>query len=143
MTRTAGFSPSMITRFFTLLLATGLSWSATGCVVGGDSGEPVLAVDLYWDESDRADRFVGGTCTSADVAWMEWELLDSQGDRVVAGEDGGEACQDGFNFNQLELGTYKLVVSGFDDQDVELWRATCKGLRLERFDVLYSCDVDR
>lgn len=125
------------------LLAAAWLLPAAGCVVGGDSGQPVLAVDLYWDENARADRFVGGTCGSADVSWMEWELIDEHGEQIAASDEGGEECQDGYNFTKFGPGNYKLVVHGFDDQDDELWTATCKNLELDRFDVLYRCDIER
>lgn len=121
----------------------GIAFTASGCIMGGDSGEPVLAVDLYWDENPRADRFAGGTCSTAGVTWMEWKLVDDSGDAVVESDPSGEPCQDGFNFENVGPGDYELELRGYDDQDAELWSTVCTALSLDRFDRLYACDIDQ
>lgn len=129
--------------WFFSVLAVGLALSLSGCILGSDSGEPVLAVDLYWDENPRPDRFAGGTCGTAGVSWMEWRLVDANGDTVVKSGKGGEECQDGFTFDGFRPGTYELEITGYDDQDVDLWSTLCTGLTLDRFDQLYACEIDQ
>ncbi len=117
---------------------------ASGCIVGNDSGPPVLAVDLFWDENPKADRFSEGTCQSAGVTSMDWTLTNSATKKtVIASTSGGVDCQDGFNFEKLGAGDYTLTVTGYDAKDKPLWTSTCTNLTLDRFDANYACDVDQ
>jgi hypothetical protein len=133
----------------TLVLSTAVS----GCLLGDDNDPPVLSVDLIWDKATATDHFSPGTCGSAAVVSMNWQL--KQNDQIVAssdddpnnsGGDGGTPgnvdCQDGFDFVDVRrAGSYDLTINGFDDTDQMLWTDVCTGLDLERFDVLYQCQV--
>jgi hypothetical protein len=124
----------------TLLLAT----SASGCVLGSDSDPPQLVVDFVWDRASAADRFAEGSCETADVISMDWQLLD-HADHVVTQTKGErQDCVSGFQFDiNLDAGDYSLVVNGYDDQDQKLWSSTCDGLYIDRFDRYYRCDIDQ
>ena len=115
---------------------------ASGCVLGRNSDDPVLSVDLLWDESETS-RFSEGTCESADVTWMEWKLKDDSGHVVRRNDKDATDCEPGFDFFDLDPGTYTLVVSGYDDQDKERWVSECTGLTMDRFDTLYECDIEQ
>jgi hypothetical protein len=116
--------------------------AAPGCVVGNDSDPPELNVDLFWDRAPQGDRFSGSTCAGAGVVWMDWKL--TQGDEEIATSDeGGVDCEDGFRYPDLTSGTYELSVVGYDKDEQALWNGVCEGLELERFDVLYQCQIDQ
>ncbi|HEX2679249.1 MAG TPA: hypothetical protein VHM19_21510 [Polyangiales bacterium] len=132
----------VLTKLGVPFLAVASILGATGCLVGNSSGEPVLAVDLYWDENPKADRFSEGTCESAGVVTMDWTLIDKHTKKKVVSANDVD-CQDGFNFEQVGPGNYQLKISGYDDNDQELWSTTCDDLTLDRFDSVYSCDVDQ
>jgi hypothetical protein len=129
-------------RWVTALGCLLLSGAASGCVLGNDSEPPILSVDLLWDRSPQANQFARGTCESAGVVWMDWQL--KEGDRIVASsKPDGQECEDGFDFVDVGPGDYDLTVMGYDDTEQQLWTSTCDGLLLERFDVLYQCNVTR
>ena len=109
---------------------TGLS----GCILGEDSDPPVLSVDLYWEDQSRNSD---DTCESADVASMDWQLVDTEGN--VVEEKEGE-CQDGFNFFGVDPGSYTLKVNGYDGDQTKQWEGSCR-LTLDRFNRAYPCDV--
>jgi hypothetical protein len=102
----------------------------------------VLAVDLLWDNAPD-DRFSPGTCETAQVSTMTWQL--KEGDQMVGQSEGIDShvipCEDGFNFVDVGPGHYELSVQGFDADDKQVWSSDCTGLDLERFDLLYSCKV--
>jgi hypothetical protein len=126
------------------LFCVPLSSSLAGCVLGNDSDPPVLSVDLLWDRSAQNGRFSEGTCASANVVWMEWQLTEKNGGRLVAtNKDDSQDCRDGFDFVDVGPGKYNLTVMGYDDQNQQLWSSTCQDLVLERFDVLFQCKVDK
>jgi hypothetical protein len=125
------------------LVSLALSSAASGCVLGNDSDPPVLSTDLFWDRSPQSGKFSNGTCESAGVVWMDWQLKDEDDRVVVTSEDGGQECEDGFDFVDVGPGNYKLTVMGYDDAEQQLWNGSCDGLVLERFDVLYPCRVER
>ena len=112
--------------------AAGLS----GCILGEDSDPPVLSVDLYWEDQSRNSD---DTCESANVASMDWQLVDDAGELVEEKE--GE-CQDDFNFFGVQPGSYTLKVNGYDADHNKQWEASCR-LTLDRFDRAYPCDVGR
>jgi hypothetical protein len=129
-------------RWVTGLICLVLGGAASGCVLGNDSEPPILSVDLFWDRSPQPNQFARGSCESAGVVWMDWQL--KEGDRIVTtSEDGGQACEDGFDIYDLEPGNYELTVMGYDDAQQPLWNSTCKNLGLDRFDVLYQCNATR
>jgi len=125
------------------LLPLLLSTAASGCVLGNDSDPPVLSTDLLWDRSPQSNKFAEGTCESAGVVWMDWQLLDKDDHVVTTSDDKGQECKDGFDFVDVGPGEYKLTVMGYDDAEQQLWTSTCDHLVVERFDVLYQCEVER
>jgi hypothetical protein len=124
------------------LALCGMLMSTAGCVLGRNSDDPVLSVDLLWDKSETS-RFSEGTCESADVAWMEWTLKDKGGDVVRRNDKDDTDCQAGFDFFDLDPGTYTLTVTGYDEADEARWASKCTGLTLERFDTLYECEIEQ
>lgn len=108
----------------------------SGCILGEDSDPPVLSVDLYWEDQSR---YSDDTCESADVASMDWQLLDSESNLV---EEKTSECQDGFNFFGVHPGSYTLKVNGYDADHNKQWEGSCH-LTLDRFDRAYPCDVGR
>lgn len=140
-----GSSSAVVTKRRQSELALGaaclilVSVTASGCVLGNDNDRPVLAVDPLWDLSPGS-RFVPGSCEDAGVIEMTWEIQDSKG-RTLEQSDMLEKCQP-LDFLDLKPGSYILVISGYDSDQVERWTATCKDLDLGRFDVLYKCDVE-
>jgi hypothetical protein len=120
-----------------------LAVAAAGCFSGGHSDRPVLSVDLYWDENVSPTHFSGGTCQSAGVSWMEWDIRDSGGVIVSQSASSGEDCQNGFDFYDLAPGDYTLTITGHDASDKPLWSSECQGLVLGRFAASYECDIDR
>jgi hypothetical protein len=122
-----------------LLAVSLLGAVQSGCIAGNDSSPPVLAVDLIWDEAPDV-RFSAGTCETAQVASMSWQL--KEGDKVISHNyDPTIPCEDGFNFVDVGPGHYTLSVQGFDADQQPVWSSDCTGLDLERFDLLYSCKV--
>lgn len=112
----------------------GASAALSGCILGEDSDPPVLSVDLYWEDQSRNSD---DTCESADVASMDWQLVDA--DSKVVEEKEGD-CQDGFNFFGVEPGSYTLKVNGYDGDHNKQWEGSCR-LTLDRFNRAYPCDV--
>jgi hypothetical protein len=122
-----------------LLAVLSLGTALSGCIAGNDSAPPVLAVQLLWDEAPDKG-FSAGTCDSAQVAHMSWQL--KEGDQIVGqSDDPNVPCEDGFNFVDVGPGKYDLSIQGFDADLKPLWSSSCTGLVLERFDLLYSCKV--
>lgn len=127
------------------LALCGMALSVSGCVLGRNSDDPVLSIDLLWDES-ATSRFSEGSCDSADVAWMEWTLKNKSGKTVRKHDEDDTDCQPGFDFFDLEPGTYSLTVQGYaeiDGKDVLTWESKCTQLSLDRFDTLYECRVEQ
>jgi hypothetical protein len=120
-------------------MAVGLLLSASSCLTVADDEGPILSIELYWDEevADR-DEFVGGTCDSADVDEMRWELIN-QDDEVIA-ED-RQPCHNAIDVIDPKPGEYKLVITGFDEDGDERWGVTCTRMSVLRFDVSYDCDI--
>jgi len=114
------------------------SLSIAACSIGDDNSPPVLSVELFWETERQSAR----TCAAAGVASMDFELLDERGDVIVREEDTerGHACRDGFDFPDLTLGDYTLMVTGYDANQNAAWSGNCP-MRLDRFDRLYDCDV--
>lgn len=117
--------------------------ASAGCVMGNDNDPPVLSVDLYWETERYSDR----TCTKANVAAMGFRLLDAQGEVIAqnASEEqyqGASRCVNGIDFPDLDLGDYSLELTGYDADHNIAWRGTCD-LSLDRFDRLYSCDIQQ
>jgi len=114
------------------------SLSLAACSIGDDSSPPVLSVELFWQTERQSPR----TCEVAGVASMDFQLLDARGQEVVSEEDTsrGHACRDGFDFPDLPLGDYTLVVTGYDANQNAGWSGNCP-LRLDRFDRLYDCNI--
>lgn len=140
-----GSGAAVMTRNRSGALLAGLvlsSLTATGCVLGDDTDGPILAVDLSWDRAASA-RFSPGSCESAGVIWMNWTLRDSDGEVRDDSGDDGVPCESGFNFFGLRPGVYELEVEGLVDDDVVTWSERCSDLRLDRFDKLYSCRVNK
>jgi hypothetical protein len=125
-----------------VLAVWSLASALSGCVAGNDSAPPVLAVDLLWDNAPD-DRFSAGTCATAQVSTMSWQL--KEGDQVVGQSDNPDGptipCEDGFNFVDVGPGHYDLSVQGFDADGKQVWSSECTGLDLDRFDLLYSCKI--
>jgi hypothetical protein len=117
-----------------------VSVTAGGCVLGNDNDRPVLAVDPLWDVTP-GDRFSGDSCRGAGVTFMTWEIQDDDGHTLKKSRD-LEDCRP-LDFIGLVPGTYRLVIAGYDHDEVKLWETTCSGLALGRFDVLYPCEVDQ
>jgi hypothetical protein len=126
-------------------VALGAAWlilvgvTAGSCVLGNDNDRPVLAVDPLWDVTP-GDRFSGDSCDGAGVQFMTWEIQDDDGKSLKKSRD-LEDCKP-LDFIGLVPGTYQLVIAGYDNRENKLWEATCSGLELGRFDVLYPCEVD-
>jgi hypothetical protein len=128
-----------------LLAATAVT-GLTGCLAGGHSDKPVLSVDLFWDQAASPSHFTGGTCSDANVSWMDWRLEDETG-ALVANPDpknpSDKDCKNGFDFYDLGPGSYTFVVTGYDASDKPVWSSTCTNLDLQRFAASYECDVTR
>ncbi|HKU39211.1 MAG TPA: hypothetical protein VJR89_13715, partial [Polyangiales bacterium] len=92
---------------------------ASGCVLGGDSDRPVLAVDLYWD-SDPSDHYRPDSCDDADVEYMSWEIKDKKGKSLAKSDPDLEDCQQ-LDFVGLSPGNYQLEVHGYDRDKQERW----------------------
>lgn len=131
-----------ITKAMLCLSLCAALFGASGCVLGRNSDDPVLSVDLLWDES-ATTRFSEGTCDSADVSWMTWTLRDADGKTIRKNDKDDTDCQPGFDFFDLEPGTYSLTITGYDADDKPLWASKCTKLTLDRFDTLYECQIDQ
>jgi hypothetical protein len=137
-------SPSALSKqqLAGVLAVLSLGTALPGCIAGNDSAPPVLAVDLLWDNAPD-DRFSPGTCETAQVSTMTWQL--KEGDQMVGQSEGIDShvipCEDGFNFVDVGPGHYELSIQGFDADDKQVWSSDCTGLDLDRFDLLYSCKV--
>jgi hypothetical protein len=101
----------------------------------------VLAVDVSWDRS-ASDRFSDGSCESAGVVWINWELRSADGELLERSDEGGEDCPPGFDFFDLRPGDYRLDLEGYDSSDTKRWQDRCR-LNLGRFDKLYTCPVEQ
>jgi hypothetical protein len=130
-------------RVFAALLV--LAFAGTGCLTVADDEGPILSVDLYWDE-EPDNGFVGGTCETAGVEEMEWHLLDANDEEVETNisdaRGSARPCYNAIDILGLAPGTYRLVVSGFDEDGVMRWRMTRSAeLNVLRFDVAYALDI--
>jgi hypothetical protein len=117
--------------------------ATSGCLTVADDEGPILAIELFWDSRPETDSFVGGTCRSAGVEWMEWRLIrqrEGEADEVVAERD--EPCHNAIDVLEPEVGEYTLEVTGRTDDDEALWNVECTGLKVLRFDVAYECDIE-
>jgi hypothetical protein len=126
-------------RFAAFLVAL---FTVTGCLTVADDEGPILSIELYWDEDLGGDES-WGTCDSAGVEDMQWELLDASGD-VVASNDGSDDVQPCYNAIDVidpAPGEYSLVISGFDDEREELWYVECSEMEVLRFDIAYRCNI--
>jgi hypothetical protein len=127
------------------LLALGLLTSATGCIDFSGSNNPIMSIELFWDERPATSAFVGGTCDSAGVSTMSWRLLDDSGRTVAVSGDGSEPvatpCTNGIDVVDPKPGTYHLSITGADNNDNPVWKANCTGLTVLRFDLSYECDI--
>lgn len=115
----------------------------SGCLTVADDEGPILSIELYWDE-DTTNETSWGTCDTAGVEDMQWELIDSSGE-VVASNDGGDDLQPCYNAIDVidpAPGEYTLVISGFDEDREELWSVECSGMEVLRFDIAYRCDIE-
>ena len=117
-------------------LVCGAAAGLSGCILSEDSDPPVLSVDLYWEDESR---YSDDTCDSADVASIDWQLTDRDGNVV---EEQESSCRDGFNFLGVDLGSYTLRVNGYDADKNKRWEGSCH-LNLDRFDRAYPCDIGR
>jgi hypothetical protein len=129
-------------RFAAALIA--LVTIAPGCLTVADDEGPILSIELYWDE-DLGGESSWGTCDSAGVEDMQWELIDGNGKVVASNDDGGDDLQDCYNAIDVldpAPGEYELVISGFDDDRQELWYVECSDMNVLRFDVAYRCDIE-
>lgn len=128
-----------------------LAFAGTGCLTVADDEGPILSVELYWDEDPKArhdgdENYVGGTCETAGVDEMEWYLLDANGEEVEtnigSARDSTHPCYNAIDILGLAPGTYRLVVSGFDNDGVNRWKATRSAeLSVLRFDTAYALDI--
>jgi hypothetical protein len=117
-----------------------VSVTAGSCVLGNDNDRPVLAIDPLWDVTP-GDRFSGDSCEGAGVRYMTWEIQDNAGHSLEKSRD-LEPCKP-LDFIGLVPGTYRLKLAGFDRHEEKLWETTCPPFKLDRFDVLYPCEVDQ
>jgi hypothetical protein len=131
-----GFSRNLRRCVGSLTAVMTAAVALSGCVLGNDSEPPVLAVDLFW-ASTRSPK---GTCNSADVGNMDFRLLNSK--EEVVKEESDRSCANGFEFTDAELGDYTLEVTGYDEDHNQAWNGQCD-LRLDRFDRIYRCEVDK
>jgi hypothetical protein len=120
-----------------------LSLSSSCLTVADDEG-PILSVELYWDE-EADSGFEGGTCESAGVDEMEWTLLDENGDEVqtsLSGDrDSIHPCYNAIDILGLDPGTYRLEITGYDENELPRWTETSGELQVLRFDVSYRFDI--
>jgi hypothetical protein len=129
----------MMTRWQTLGVAAATLLSGlTGCVFGEESDPPVLTVELFWtyDQRTRHDY----SCDSVPVAAAEWRLLDSKGKELASLSKDAMECDNTINFLDLDPGSYKLEVGGYNEDGDKAWEASCP-VSLDRFDRLYECTI--
>jgi hypothetical protein len=110
--------------------------------VADDDG-PILSIELFWDARPETNSFVAGTCLSADVESMEWQLIlhhEDGEDEVVAERE--EKCHNAIDVLEPERGDYTLEVTGRTEDGDALWNVECTGLTVLRFDVAYECDIE-
>lgn len=120
-----------------------LSSLASSCLTVADDEAPILSVELYWDEKPGSG-FVGGTCETAGVDRMEWTLLDADDRKVdsnVGRRGASDLCYNAIDFLDLEAGTYRLEIVGYDEDDEQRWMETSGELKVLRFDVSYRFDI--
>jgi len=135
-----------------------------GCLTIGNNG-PILSVELFWDDSTTSSTdFHGQDCEGVDVDRMEWALwhgtnepctsadqdhgdcrpADAEQDGVssfwLVGSDEGK-CKSAIDVLDAKPGYYELDITGYDKSGDSLWKATCSGLTVLRFDVAYACDI--
>lgn len=115
----------------------------TGCLTVADDEGPILSIELYWDE-DLGSGDSWGTCDSAGVGDMQWELIDDSGDVVASSGEAGDkqTCYNAIDVVDPAPGEYSLVISGFDDDDEELWYVECSEMEVLRFDIAYRCNIE-
>jgi hypothetical protein len=134
---------SLLMRWHLVAALVAVVTIVTGCLTVADDEGPILSIELYWDEDlDSSESW--GTCDSAGVEEMQWELIDSAGE-VVASNDGGEDLQPCYNAIDVidpAPGEYSLVISGFDDAREELWYVECSEMEVLRFDIAYRCNIE-
>ena len=138
---------------------------APGCLTVSDDHGPTLSVEIFWDaKPDSSDAFRGSDCYGAKVDRMEWALWRGSNDKCSsADEDAGDCrpadpetdgvesfvlwtgdqdnCRNAIDVIDPGPGVYELDLTGMDADGAALWKATCSGLTLLRFDVAYECDV--
>ena len=121
-----------------------LALAGTGCLTVADDEGPILSVELYWDE-EPDNGFVGGTCETAGVEAMEWHLLDADGEEVQtnisSARGSAHPCYNAIDILGLDPGTYRLEISGYDEEDNLRWTETSGELKVLRFDVMYAFDI--
>jgi len=132
-------------------LALGLAAAASGCI-DFSSNSPIMSIELFWDERPDTAAFVGGTCESAGVSTMTWQLIDAQGRAVASScpssnpacdpaHPGPEPCSNALDVHDPKPGDYRLKITGQDGDGNDVWSAKCSGLNVLRFDVGYECDL--
>jgi hypothetical protein len=134
----------MTARHGVLAALVSLAFAGAGCLTVADDEGPILSVELYWDE-EPDNGFVGGTCETAGVDTMEWHLLDESGDEVdtnlTSARDSVHDCYNAIDILGLAPGTYRLEVTGYDEDGVQRWTETSGELKVLRFDVMYAFDI--
>lgn len=134
----------MTARHGVLAALVSFAFAGAGCLTVADDEGPILSVELYWDEMDD-DDFVGGTCDTAGVTTMEWHLLDADGEEVETNvstaRDSTHRCYNAIDILGLSPGTYRLEITGYDENDVPRWTQTSGELKVLRFDVTYAFDI--
>jgi hypothetical protein len=114
-----------------------VSVGSAGCVVGNDSDPPTISVEFFWE----SDHYRDDTCSSADVAKMDYVLKAADSDEVLT-EEHDRKCANGFEFDGLDLGRYVIEVSGTNDDASQTWTGTCD-VSLDRFDRYFECPVNK
>jgi hypothetical protein len=121
-----------------------LACVASGCVLGSDSDPPILSIDFYWQRTpDRNDY--RNDCGSLDLNTIDWKLIDGHGQTITS--KSGIGCGDGVEGVDFDIALapadYRLIVTGYDENDQALWHGDCSGLTSDRFDRRYECDIDQ
>lgn len=148
----------------TVLFAWLLATLCGGCLTIENDG-PILSVELFWDDDTVSkDHFLGDDCGGVDVDRMEWVLWHGSNDPcgrvdeengdcrpadadrdgassfwLVASDEG--KCKSAIDVLDAKPGHYELDITGYDNGGDALWKATCSGLTVLRFDVAYACDI--
>ena len=134
----------MTGRYGVLAALVSLAFAGAGCLTVADDEGPILSVELYWDEEPERG-FVGGTCETAGVDTMEWHLLDADGEEVETNvstaRDSTHRCYNAIDILGLPPGTYRLEITGYDEDNIERWTQTSGELKVLRFDVTYAFDI--